>query len=114
MMTKDFAGLTAASVAVALLSAAPALAVTVTNQSDKTHEVVVDHGVDEPKTEIEAGKSMKLDCPNGCELRLTTSGYGLSAVTGDEAVIGKDGLLAYQSQAVKSDKTGGGGKTMVD
>lgn len=81
------------------LAAGPALAVTVSNQSDKTQTVTVDLGNEEPKTEIAPGKSATLDCPEGCELRATSTSYGLPAQKGDKVVIGKDGILAYEGSS---------------
>lgn len=77
------------------LAAGPALAVTVDNKTDKALEVTADLGATEPKIKVEAGKSAKLDCPEGCEVRAVgLNSYGLSAKTGDKLVI-KDGMLAH-------------------
>lgn len=88
----------AAAAAALMLAAGPALAVTVSNQSDKAMTVTVDLGATEPKTEIPAGKSATLDCPEGCELRVPTVSYGLAAKSGEKVTIGKDGFLAYEGQ----------------
>jgi hypothetical protein len=97
-MRLAYAKTAAVAAAVTMLAAGPALAVTVTNQSDKSHEVTVDLGDKEPKTTIEAGKSAKLDCAGGCELRVTGMGYGLPGAPGEKLVIGKDSILAYEGQ----------------
>lgn len=89
------------------LAAGPALAVTVTNQSDKPLAVTVDLGATEPKTDIAAGATTKIECPEGCELRVPTMSYGLAATRGDKVMIGKDGLLAYQDQAAAKDGKSG-------
>jgi hypothetical protein len=88
------------------LAAGPALALTVANRHDKALEVTTDLGMEEPKTKVDAGQSAKLDCPNGCELRVPTMSYGLAAKEGDKVVIGKDGMLAYEDHgADKSRQT---------
>ncbi|GLK75493.1 hypothetical protein GCM10008171_07470 [Methylopila jiangsuensis] len=88
----------AAVAAIGLFAAGPALAVSVSNMSDKAMEVTADLGENEPKTKIDAGKTVKIDCPEGCELRVPTISYGLAATKGDKVVIGKDGVLAYEGQ----------------
>jgi hypothetical protein len=89
----------ATAIGAAVFAAGPALAVTVTNQSDKAHEVTVDLGAEEPKTNIEAGKSAKVDCPEGCEIRVVAgSSYGIAAKPDDKIVIGKDGMLMHEGQ----------------
>ncbi|MFC7053119.1 hypothetical protein ACFQI3_10510 [Hansschlegelia quercus] len=103
-MMKKTAGVMAALGAL-VLTTAPALAVTVTNLSDKAVEVTADRGVEEPKTKIEAGETVRLDCPGGCELRAPTMAYGLSAMPGDKAVFGKDNMLAYEDSGAKPAKS---------
>lgn len=77
------------------LSAAPALAVTVMNQTDKALEITADLGAEEPTTNVEAGKSAKIQCPEGCEIRATSlNSYGLMAKSGDK-IVAKNGTLAY-------------------
>ncbi|MDR4306492.1 hypothetical protein IHQ68_07670 [Chelatococcus sambhunathii] len=81
------------------LAAGPALAVTVQNPTDKALEVVADLGATEPKVTVEPGKSAKLDCPEGCEVRaIGLNSYGVSAKTGDKLTV-KDGALAYADGA---------------
>lgn len=105
----------ALALAAVTFAAAPALAVTVTNQTDKAHEITVDLGATEPKTSIDAGKSAKLDCPEGCELRINSgNAYGLSAAKGDKVVIGKDGMLAHGGAATETKAEKGKSKTMAD
>ncbi|MFD1701754.1 hypothetical protein ACFSCV_01940 [Methylopila henanensis] len=102
--------LAAAVVGAGALVAGPALAVTVTNQSDKAHEITVDLGSEEPKTKIDAGKSATVDCPDGCEVRGGPFAYGLAATKGDKIVIGKDGMLAYEGQATSTEARNDDGK----
>lgn len=98
-----------------LLAAGPAFAaVSVTNQSDKAHEITADHGDKEPKMTIEPGKRASVDCPSGCELRVTGMGYGLPAKPGDAVVIGKDGMLAFEGAERQASNEDGKKKTMVD
>lgn len=115
----SFARMTALSIGTAALMAGPALAVTVTNQTDKAHEVTADLGATEPKTNIEAGKSAKLDCPEGCEVRAVgLNSYGVMAKSGEKLVI-KDGMLGFEGAKstveAKNDKDGKAkSKTKVD
>lgn len=111
--------MTALAIGFGLLAAGPAFAVSVTNQSDKAHEITIDLGATEPTTKVDAGKSAKLDCPEGCELRVPSVSYGLAATAGEKVVIGKDGMLAYQDGAAAKDAKNETGekaksKTMVD
>lgn len=79
--------------------ATPALAVTIDNMTDKALEVTVDLGATEPKVKVEAGKSAKLDCPEGCEVRaVDLNSYGVTAKIGDKLVI-KDGMIAFAEGA---------------
>ncbi len=85
--------------AVLALAAGPALAVTVQNPTDKPLEVTADLGASEPKVTVDAGKSAKLDCPEGCEVRAVgLNSYGVSAKTGDKLTV-KDGALAFAEGA---------------
>lgn len=107
---KTFGRMMVLALGAATFAAGPALAVTVTNQSDKAHEVTVDLGSEEPKTNIEAGKSAKLDCPEGCEIRAVAgSSYGIAAKSDDKIVISKNGMLMYEGQkaAVEASNTAG-------
>ncbi|MFJ5488580.1 hypothetical protein ACIKTA_13650 [Hansschlegelia beijingensis] len=88
------------------LAAGPALALTVTNESDKAQEITVDLGNDEPKTKIEAGKSANLSCPEGCEVRVVGMGYGLPAKDGDKIVVDKDLKLSYADGAQAANQAG--------
>ncbi|MBB3972259.1 hypothetical protein [Hansschlegelia beijingensis] len=88
------------------LAAGPALALTVTNQSDQAQEITVDLGNDEPKTKIEAGKSANLACPEGCEVRVTGMSYGLSANDGDKVIVGKDLRLSFADGAQAANGAG--------
>lgn len=102
---KTFAKTLAVALGAAAFAAGPALAVTVTNQSDKAWELTADLGEKEPKTKIDAGKSAKIECPEGCELRINSgNSYGLSATAGDKVVVGKDGMLAHSDAADKEAK----------
>lgn len=85
------------------LAAGPALAVTVQNPMDKPLEVTADLGATEPKITVDPGKSAKLDCPEGCEVRAVgLNSYGVSAKTGDRLTV-KDGVLAF-SEGAAADK----------
>ncbi|ACL57052.1 hypothetical protein [Methylobacterium nodulans] len=79
------------------LSAGPALAITVSNQDQREHTLTVDRGVEEKDTKIVPGASLKVDCPDGCSLRVRTVGYDRPAEPGDRLVIREDGLLHYAS-----------------
>ena len=112
---KTFAKTFAVALGAAAFAAGPALAVTVTNQSDKAWEITADLGEKEPKTKIDAGKSAKIDCPEGCELRIDSgNSYGLSAAAGDKVVVGKDGMLAYADAQAKPGSGKGDAKTVTD
>lgn len=108
----------AVAAAALMLAAGPALAVTVTNQSDKAMSLTVDLGDNEPKTDVAPGATAKVDCPEGCELRVPTFSYGLAATSGDKVLIGKDGVLVHEGQTAakeaRNDKDGKAGKTAVD
>jgi hypothetical protein len=110
-------GSTLLAAGVLSMAAAPALALTVTNRADKAHEVTVDLGTEEPKTTIEAGASKKLECPDGCEVRVTGMGYGLAAKDGEKVAIGQNGMLAYDEATTEArNETGGasGAKSKAD
>lgn len=98
MNIRKTTALTAIAFGALTLAAAPAFAVTVTNGAEKAHKVTVDLGNDEPVTEIAPGKSAKLECPEGCELRVDALSYGYPAAAGDKLTIKKDGTLAYAGQ----------------
>jgi len=112
-----FARVATLSIGALALTAAPALAVSVANQTDKPVEVTVDLGATEPKTNIEAGKTAKLDCPEGCEIRAVgLNSYGVGAKAGDKLVI-KDGMLGFEGSMSAADagsKDKGKSKTKVD
>lgn len=92
---RTFAQIAALAVGAAALAAGPAFAVTVANPTDKALEITADHGEKEAKTSIDAGKSMKIDCADGCEIRAVgLNSYGVSAKTGDSLTV-KDGLLQH-------------------
>jgi hypothetical protein len=96
---KTYGAMAALALGATMLAAGPALAVTVANETDKAHEVTVDLGDQEPKTKIDAGKSAKLDCPGGCEVRVQAlNSYGVPAKTGAKLVI-KDGMLQHADAA---------------
>lgn len=108
----------AVSIGAVALAAGPALAVSVSNQTDKAVEVTADLGANEPKTNVEAGKTAKIDCPEGCEIRAPgLNSYGVSAKSGDKLVI-KDGMLGFEGSVAAADAGGkegkGKAKTMVD
>ncbi|MET0313697.1 MAG: hypothetical protein ABW275_04830 [Hansschlegelia sp.] len=92
-----FARVAVASAALAF-AAAPAFAVTVQNNFDKPVEITADHGDQEPKTTIDPGKSVRIDC-QGCELRAPAFSYGVSAAKGDKLVIDSRGMLTYGDDA---------------
>ncbi|RXF74588.1 hypothetical protein [Hansschlegelia zhihuaiae] len=99
---KRYGATVALAVGATLLAAGPALAVTVANETDKALEVTADLGAQEPKTKIEPGKSAKLDCPEGCEIRVEAlNSYGVAAKTGAKLVI-KDGMLKHADAAKAS------------
>lgn len=101
---KTSGAMAAVAFGVTMLAAGPALAVTVANETDKALEVTVDLGAQEPKTRIDAGKSTKLDCPEGCEIRVEAlNSYGVAAKTGAKLVI-KDGKLQHADAAAKTSK----------
>ena len=110
------AGAALLAVSAMTFAAAPALALTVANQSDKAQEITVDRGADEPRTKIDAGKSANLECPGGCEVRVVGMGYGLPARDGDKIVVGKDLLLSYadQEQASSDEAAASGAKKMAE
>ncbi|WP_378774485.1 hypothetical protein [Methylopila musalis] len=114
-MTTTILARAAAVAAIGLFAAGPALAVTVTNTSDKAIEVTADLGEKEPKTNVDAGKTVTIDCPEGCELRVPTLSYGLAATKGDKVVINKEGVLAYESQVQDArNETGPAPKTKAN
>lgn len=86
-----------------LLLTAPALAVTVINMDGKDHVLTTDRGVQEDKETIAAGASATIKCPEQCEFRVQGMGYGRTAESGDKLVIGKGGMIQFQSEA-KQDK----------
>ncbi|WP_020178577.1 hypothetical protein [Methylopila sp. M107] len=109
--TTTFARAAGLGFAALVLAAAPALAVTVNNPTDKALEITADLGATEPKVKIEAGKSAKVDCPDGCEIRaVDLNSYGVSAKPGDKLTI-KDGVLAYADGASDSKAEKGKSKT---
>lgn len=99
---KSYAYGLALAFGMATFAAAPALAVTVANQTDKPLELTIDLGAEEPTKTVEAGKSLKVDCPEGCEIRAVgLNSYGVSAKTGENLVI-KDGMLQHADGASKA------------
>lgn len=92
---KTFARIAAIAVGATAIAAGPALAVTVANPTDKALEITADHGEKEAKTSIDAGKSAKIDCADGCEIRAVgLNSYGVSVKPGDSLTV-KDGMLQH-------------------
>lgn len=71
-----------------LMIAGPAAAVTVKNNSDAEITVGVDMGSKEEVKTIGAGKSVKLDCPDGCGV---TGPWGFSWMASGDDTIESDG-----------------------
>lgn len=100
---KSFVRITTLAIGAVALAAGPALAVTVANPTDKALEITADHGEKEAKTSIDAGKSAKIDCAEGCEIRAVgLNSYGVSVKTGDSLTV-KDGMLQH-AEAGGADK----------
>jgi len=83
-----------------MLASGPAWAVTVTNQAKQEHTLTVDLGEKENDHKIAAGASLKVDCPDGCGLRLRSGpvGYDRMADSGDKLVINQNGFLLYADE----------------
>ncbi|EAU39991.1 hypothetical protein FP2506_16599 [Fulvimarina pelagi HTCC2506] len=65
---------------------APAHAlVKVTNETDATHSVTFDHGVEENRHELAPGDMVEEACPTGCGVRF--AGHDFTAVDGNELAI---------------------------
>lgn len=108
---RHFARIAALAIGATALAAGPALAVTVANPTDKALEITADHGAKEAKTNIDAGKSAKIDCADGCEIRAVgLNSYGVSVKPGDSLTV-KDGSLQH-ADAGGTDKSKS--KTKVD
>lgn len=71
-----------------LMIAGPAAAVTVKNTSDAEFTIGVDMGNKEDVKTIGAGKSVKLDCPEGCGV---TGPWGFSWMASGDDEISSDG-----------------------
>lgn len=83
-----------------MLATSPAWAITVTNQAKQEHTLTVDLGATENDHKVAAGKSLNVDCPDGCALRLRSgpAGYDRMADKGDKLVINQDGFLLYADE----------------
>ena len=81
--------------ALVLPSAAPAFAVSITNQSAKEHTITVDRGATESTQKISAGDTLKVDCPEGCGFRVVGSGYGRQPGPEGKLAIDKAGMLRF-------------------
>ena len=79
---------TAASLAIALALASPAAAVTVKNNSKAEITIGVDYGEKEKVETIPAGKSVEVDCPDGCGF---TGPWGFSWMASGKDTITSDG-----------------------
>lgn len=92
----------AAAVGAFIIMASPVWAVTVTNQAVKDHTLTVDFGEKENDYKLRAGASMKVDCSDGCALRLRSgpAGYDRMADSGDQLVINQDGFLLYADEGL--------------
>jgi hypothetical protein len=108
----------AATFGALVLAASPAWAVTVTNQAKQEHTLTVDLGEKENDLKIAAGASLKLDCPDGCAVRLRSgpAGYDRMAAGGEALVINQGGFLDYADKelATGSIKEQSGSKSQKD
>lgn len=77
-----------AAVIAAVLFTAPAYAVTVENKSAGAIKIGIDYGAKEEVKDIEANKSVKFDCPEGCGV---TGPWGFSWMAQGDDVITTDG-----------------------
>lgn len=71
-----------------LMIAGPAAAVTVKNTSSAEISIGIDTGNSESTKKIAAGKSAKIDCPDGCGV---TGPWGFSWMASGDDVITTDG-----------------------
>jgi hypothetical protein len=55
-----------AGLAAFAMMAGTAQAVTVVNKDDQAHKIGIDMGTTESVKEVPAGKSLQIDCPEGC------------------------------------------------
>ena len=78
----------AASLAIALAMVNPAAAVTVKNNSKAEITIGVDYGAKEKIETIGAGKSVDVDCPDGCGF---TGPWGFSWMASGKDTITSDG-----------------------
>ena len=90
----------AAAAALVLTMAAPALAVTVKNTSKGEFTIGVDLGSSEKVETIGAGKSVEVDCPDGCGV---TGPWGFSWMAKGNDTITSDGtaLVSVQEPPAK-------------
>ena len=76
-----------------VLTAGPAMAVTITNQDGKEHTLTIDHGAKESARKIGAGEQIQIDCPERCGFRVVGSGYGRQPSNDGKLIINKQGML---------------------
>lgn len=79
---------TLSAMAAVLLAAGPAAAATVTNKAGSDITIGVDKGASEKTQTVGAGKSVKLDCPEGCGV---TGPWGFSWMVAEGDTITSDG-----------------------
>lgn len=78
-----------------LLAASPAFAVTITNQDSHPHTIIVDRGAKETQQQIDAGKSVQVNCPDKCGFYDHTFEFSRLAGGNDKLVVDKDGELHF-------------------
>jgi hypothetical protein len=96
--------ITAAFLACTMLATTPALAITVINQDKGEHTLTVDKGEAQANQKLAAGASAEVECKEGCELRVTGSGYGRSVNEGDKLVI-TDGMIRFAAEDIVTGST---------